>query len=53
MAPDFALPATNGQTITLSSLCGTRQVLLYFHEGLSCDPCMQQVGELEKIHPMA
>lgn len=50
-APDFTLPATTGGTITLSDLRRQGRVLLYFHEGLSCDPCMQQVGELEKIRP--
>ncbi|MEK7580897.1 MAG: peroxiredoxin family protein [Patescibacteria group bacterium] len=48
-APDFALPSTENQTVTLSSFRGTRNVLIFFHEGLSCDPCMQQMPELEKV----
>lgn len=47
-APNFSLPATTGETITLSEFKGKKNVLIYFHEGLSCDPCMQQVPELEK-----
>jgi len=49
VAPDFSLPSTEGQTVTLSSFRGKRNVLLFFHEGLSCDPCMQQMPELEKV----
>lgn len=46
-APAFSLPATNGSTVSLSSYVGKQNVLLYFHEGLTCDPCMQQMPELE------
>jgi peroxiredoxin len=48
LAPDFSLPATTGQTITLADFRGKKNVLLFFHEGLSCDPCLQQVADLEK-----
>ena len=48
-APDFTLPSTEDQTVTLSSFKGIRNVLIFFHEGLSCDPCMQQMPELEKV----
>lgn len=47
-APELSLPATNGRTISLSEFTDKKNVLLYFHEGLSCDPCIQQVPELEK-----
>lgn len=46
--PDFNLPATTGETIQLSDFRGKKNVLIYFHEGLSCDPCIQQIPELEK-----
>lgn len=49
VAPDFTLPSTEDQTVTLSSFKGKRNVLIFFHEGLSCDPCMQQMPELEKV----
>lgn len=48
VAPDFNLPATTGETIRLSDFRGNKNVLIYFHEGLSCDPCIQQMPELEK-----
>lgn len=48
VAPDFNLPATTGETIRLSDFRGKKNVLMYFHEGLSCDPCIQQMPELEK-----
>ncbi len=49
IAPDFTLPSTEDQTVTLSSFRGKRNVLIFFHEGLSCDPCMQQMPALEKV----
>lgn len=49
IAPDFTLPSTENQTVTLSSFRGRQNVLIFFHEGLSCDPCMQQMPELEKV----
>lgn len=48
VAPDFTLPATTGESVTLSQFRGKKNVLLYFHEGLTCDPCIQQMPELEK-----
>lgn len=48
VAPDFSLPSTDGSTVTLSSYAGKQNVLIYFHEGLTCDPCMQQMPELDK-----
>lgn len=48
IAPDFRLPSTTEETIVLSGFRGKKNVLLYFHEGLSCDPCIQQTPELEK-----
>ena len=51
LAPDFALPSTTGEIITLSDFRGKKNVLLYFHEGLSCSPCWEQIPELEKALP--
>lgn len=47
-APNFTLPSTTGQEINLADYKGKKNVLIYFHEGLTCDPCMQQIPELEK-----
>lgn len=50
-APDFTLPSVNGQagqTVTLSSFKGQRNVLLYFNEGYGCAPCWQQAQDLQK-----
>lgn len=46
-APDFTLPATTGGSLRLASLRG-QTVLLYFQEGLSCQPCWTQLTDLEK-----
>jgi peroxiredoxin len=48
MAPDFSLPSTDGSTATLSSYKGKQNVLIYFSEGLTCDPCMQQIPILDQ-----
>ncbi|MGH7456558.1 MAG: redoxin domain-containing protein, partial [bacterium] len=48
LAPDFTLPSTTGGTITLSDFRGKKNVLIYFNEGLSCQPCWEQIPELEK-----
>ncbi len=50
-APDFTLPATDGRTISLADYRSKQHVLLYFHEGLTCQPCVDQVAELQKIQP--
>ena len=48
IAPDFNLPSTTGGNIKLSDYLDKQNVLIYFHEGLTCDPCIQQMPELEK-----
>ncbi len=45
-APGFTLPATSGGTVSLASLRG-KTVLLYFQEGLDCQPCWTQIQQLE------
>ena len=46
-APPFTLPATTGKRVSLSAFRGT-SVLLYFHEGLGCQPCWDQIRDLER-----
>ncbi len=45
-APGFTLPATSGAPVSLSALRG-KTVLLYFHEGLGCQPCWDQIRDLD------
>lgn len=45
-APDFELTSAGGETVTLSDFRG-ETVLLFFHEGLGCQPCWDQIGDLE------
>jgi len=45
-APDMVLPATDGSTFDLASFRG-ETVLLYFQEGLMCQPCWDQLTEIE------
>lgn len=51
LAPDFTLPSTTGGSITLSDFRDKKNVLLYFHEGLSCQPCWEQIPALERALP--
>lgn len=50
IAPDFTLRATNGATFTLSAYRGKSNVLLFFDEGLSCQPCLQQMHDLDELN---
>lgn len=45
-APGFSLPSTSGETVNLSDYRG-ESVLLYFHEGIGCQPCWDQIRDLE------
>ncbi len=45
-APDFTLPSTAGGTFSLSGQRG-KTVLLYFQEGIGCEPCWQQIKDIE------
>lgn len=49
-APDFSLPSTSGSTVNLSDYRG-KTVLLYFHEGLGCQPCWDQIRDLDTARP--
>jgi peroxiredoxin len=46
-APRVSLPATTGSQIDLGAYKG-KTVLLYFQEGLGCEPCWTQMRDLEK-----
>ena len=45
-APAFSLPSTSGETVNLSDYRG-KTVLLYFHEGIGCQPCWDQIRDLD------
>ncbi|MGH2532281.1 MAG: peroxiredoxin family protein [Thermomicrobiales bacterium] len=46
VAPPIQLPATDGSTFDLASLRG-QTVLLFFQEGLMCQPCWDQITDIE------
>lgn len=46
-ATDFTLASTAGGSVSLADYRG-QDVLLYFNEGVGCDPCFYQTLELEK-----
>ncbi len=47
-APDFSLVSVNGTTFTLSNYLGKSDVLLFFNEGLTCSPCLQQMIDIDR-----
>lgn len=46
-APAFTLTASKGGQVSLTDFRG-KNVLLYFQEGLSCQPCWDQIKDLEQ-----
>jgi peroxiredoxin len=46
-APGFQLQASNGETVDLADYEG-KNVLLYFQEGIGCQPCWDQIRDLEE-----
>ena len=48
-APDFSLPATGGQTITLSALKGNK-VVLYFYPKDSTPGCTTESQQFRDLH---
>lgn len=49
-APNFTLQDVAGGTFTLSDYRGKSNVLLLFNEGLSCQPCLQQMHDLDGLN---
>lgn len=49
-APAIALASTAGGSFDLAAQRG-KTVLLYFHEGLGCQPCWDQIRDIEKAWP--
>lgn len=48
-APQFELASVvNGTTFNLASYANKSDVLLFFNEGLSCNPCLQQMVDIDK-----
>jgi peroxiredoxin Q/BCP len=45
-APGFTLTASTGRPISLSQYRG-KNVLLFFQEGLTCQPCWNQIADLQ------
>ncbi len=45
-APEIRLPSTDGSTFDLATMRG-KTVLLYFQEGLSCQPCWDQLKDIQ------
>ena len=50
-APPLRLPSTSGGTFDLASYRGKAQVLLFFQEGLTCQPCWDQLQAIQKDLP--
>ena len=45
-APEIKLPSTDGATFDLAAMKG-QSVLLYFQEGVGCQPCWDQIKDIE------
>ena len=45
-APDFTLSSSSGSPVSLSSFRG-KKVLLYFQEGVGCEPCWTQMKDIQ------
>jgi peroxiredoxin len=50
LAPDFRLPATNGQDIALSDFRGVTNVVLFFIRETSCFQCRIHVNQLGRMY---
>lgn len=50
-APPVELASTTGTTFDLSAYKGKENVLLYFQEGLMCQPCWDQIVAIERELP--
>ena len=50
VAPVFTLTSATGRQVSLSDFRG-KNILLYFQEGLMCQPCWDQIKDLEDNEP--
>jgi peroxiredoxin Q/BCP len=50
IAPDFSLPDIKGGTFRLYDYRGKSNVLIFYNEGLSCQPCLQQAHDLDQLN---
>ena len=50
-APDFTLPSTAGETLTLSALAGRKHVVLVFYVGDNTPDCNRQLSSLRDDVP--
>ncbi len=51
-APDFTLASVvNGTSFNLTNYANKSDVLIFFNEGLSCSPCLQQMVDIDKAYP--
>ena len=49
-APDFVLPTSTGETVSLDSILETGgEALLYFSMGVGCDGCFAQIPEIDAV----
>ena len=49
LAPDFSLPATNGQEVSLSDYRGKKNVILFFIRETTCIQCRIHVSQLGRM----
>lgn len=47
-APEFTLTSINGTSFNLNNYLAKSDVLLFFNEGLSCSPCLQQMVDIDR-----
>jgi peroxiredoxin Q/BCP len=47
-APDFSLPATGGQTVSLSDYRGRQHLIMVFYVGDNTPDCNRQLGSLQE-----
>lgn len=52
IAPSFRLPTVDGRYVSLSDYRGY-PVLIFFNEGIGCDPCWRQIVELQNSQELA
>lgn len=52
VAQDFRLPTADGGSVSVSSYKGN-PVLLFFSEGVGCDPCWRQIVEMQSSSELA